>query len=112
MAEQLDVDGPAAPPRDNGELVFAAPWQGRAFAVTVALHEDGRFAWDDFRDELIGELAGAADADPDTYWGAWLRAIETVLARHRLVSPAERADRLATYAARPEGHDHDHETTG
>ena len=32
----LDVSamtGVAAPPRDNGELVFAAPWEGRVFAL-------------------------------------------------------------------------------
>ena len=29
----LDPAGPAAPPRDNGELVFAAPWEGQAFGV-------------------------------------------------------------------------------
>ena len=30
---ELDVDGPAAPPRSNGELVFAEPWEGRAFGL-------------------------------------------------------------------------------
>ena len=44
--EQLDpdvasADAPAAPPRDNGELVFEAPWESRAFGVAVALHDAG-----------------------------------------------------------------------
>ena len=26
-------------PRDNGDLVFAAPWQARALAIAVALTE-------------------------------------------------------------------------
>ena len=30
------MEGVAALPRDNGELVFAAPWEGRAFALAVA----------------------------------------------------------------------------
>ena len=48
----LDSAGPAAPPRDNGELVFTAPWQSQAFGVALALYdaalegfaEAGRFA--------------------------------------------------------------------
>jgi nitrile hydratase accessory protein len=108
VADQLDVDGPAAPPRDNGELVFSAPWQGRAFAMAVALHEAGRFAWDDFRRELIAELEAAGDAEPATYWSAWLRAAETVLARCQLLDRDEQARRLLALAARPAGHDHDH----
>ena len=37
----LDSAGPAAPPRDNGELVFAAPWESRAFGLALALNEAG-----------------------------------------------------------------------
>ena len=29
------LDGVAALPRKNGELVFEAPWQGRAFGLAV-----------------------------------------------------------------------------
>jgi hypothetical protein len=32
-----------APPRDNGELTFEAPWQGRAFGMAVALQEKESF---------------------------------------------------------------------
>ena len=49
MTAELDRDGPAAPPRRNGELVFAAPWERQLFGVTMALHERGVFAWGDFR---------------------------------------------------------------
>ncbi|MFD9651474.1 hypothetical protein [Streptomyces mirabilis] len=31
MSAPLDIEGPAAPPRSNGELVFAEPWESRAF---------------------------------------------------------------------------------
>ena len=31
----LDAEGPAAPPRSNGELVFEAPWEARLFGVTM-----------------------------------------------------------------------------
>ena len=43
------MDGAAALPRDNGELVFAAPWEGRALAFAVALVERLDLPWDAFR---------------------------------------------------------------
>ena len=33
-------------PRDNGELVFEAPWQARALAIAVALVERLGLPWD------------------------------------------------------------------
>ena len=35
--DPLDTEGPAAPPRANGELVFTAPWQSRIFGTTMHL---------------------------------------------------------------------------
>ena len=32
-----NMEGSAALPRKNGELVFEAPWEGRAFGIAVAL---------------------------------------------------------------------------
>mgnify|MGYP000392023945 CR=1 FL=1 len=40
-AAVLDIDGPAAPPRSNGELVFAEPWESRAFGLAMALNAGG-----------------------------------------------------------------------
>jgi hypothetical protein len=39
MTAPLDIEGPVAPPRSNGELVFAEPWESRAFAAALALYE-------------------------------------------------------------------------
>jgi nitrile hydratase accessory protein len=72
----LDVDGPAAPPRANGELVFAAPWESRAFGLVVTLVDAGRFAYEDFRRRLIARI----DEEPDRpYWESWLAGLEDVL---------------------------------
>ena len=35
--------GDVALPRKNGELVFAEPWEGRAFGIAVALKESGTY---------------------------------------------------------------------
>ena len=36
--DRVDVAGPAAPPRSNGEVVFDTPWQQRVFALSLALN--------------------------------------------------------------------------
>ena len=54
---RLDEDGAAAPPRENGELAFSAPWESRLFGLTMALVEAGRLDWEAFRGRLIGAIA-------------------------------------------------------
>ena len=44
-----DIDGPGAPPRANGELVFTASWQPRIFATTMRLEERGVLDWEMFQ---------------------------------------------------------------
>lgn len=115
--DPLDTDGPAAPPRANGELVFTEPWQSRLFGATMRLHETGRFEWDRFRQGLIDQIArheAELEADPSRsaddydYWGCWQRALEGLLDELGLVGGGELEAQAATLAARPAGHDHDH----
>jgi nitrile hydratase accessory protein len=116
--DPLDVEGPAAPPRANGELVFTEPWQSRLFGTTMRLHEAGRIEWERFRQGLIGEIARhereleadaarSLDGDYD-YWGCWQRALECLLDEIGLLPAGEVTARSAELAARPEGHDHGH----
>ncbi len=85
-----DMTGPAAVPRKNGELVFAEPWQGRAFGMAVALSEQGAFAWEEFRQELIAQVAAAEGrGEPFEYYEIWLATFERLLAVKGLVSGAE-----------------------
>ena len=105
---ELDVDGPAAPPRSNGELVFAEPWEGRAFGLTMALVDAGTIEYETFRTALIEQI-GAADTDGFSYYRCWLQALEQVVAGSRLVSPDDLRARSAAFAARPAGHDHRHD---
>jgi len=102
----LDVAGPGAPPRRNGELAFAAPWESRVFGLTVALHAAGRFAWEDFRRRVIAEIARAEGAAGWSYWTCWLRALEALLAAENLCGRSEIDARERVLAARAPGHDH------
>jgi nitrile hydratase accessory protein len=75
----------AAPlPRDNGELVFEEPWQGRALGMgVVALQRTGA-SWADFRRHLVAAIAtrapGPGESAATAYYTAWLDALEALLA--------------------------------
>jgi nitrile hydratase accessory protein len=105
----LDTDGPAAPPRRNGELVFQAPWESRLFGLTLSLHRAGLFEWEEFRRLLIEEIGGwekRGGSQEWSYYERWQAAFEKLLAAKRLCAPAELRERIERLEARPPGHDH------
>ncbi len=109
---ELDVDGPGAPPRSNGELVFAEPWQGRAFGLVMALTQQGVVCYDVFRQALVEKITAQEQASPtgrSDYYGCWLEALEQVLATAAVVTADDIDARAAVFGARPPGHDHDHD---
>lgn len=73
----LDVEGVAAPPRRNGELVFEAPWQSRVFGLGAAIVETC-FAGDrePFRQHLIAVIAAAPERP---YWDSWTIALQRLV---------------------------------
>lgn len=103
----LDISGPAAPPRSNGELVFAAPWESRAFGLAMALHDGGLFEWEAFRRQLIAAVTRAEAAGGEfSYYRCWLEALQTLLDSSGLVDAASVEERAGVLACRPPGHDH------
>lgn len=90
--EVASPDGPAPPPRANGELVFAEPWESRSFGVAVALHDAGIVDFETFRARLIAEIAAWEDAPPPgeeyRYYERWLTALERTLVAEGLVDSA------------------------
>jgi len=85
--------GAPAAPAGPGRA-FAAPWEAEAFALTVALHDAGVFAWPEWTAALGGRLAEGA-ADGGDYFVRWLEALEALLAERGLAAPEE----VATLAA-------------
>jgi nitrile hydratase beta subunit-like protein len=79
----VDLTGPAAPPRSNGEVVFEAPWQQRVFGLTLAMTEIAAMPWETFRARLIGRIA-QDEARP--FWESWAAALEDVLAASAILS--------------------------
>ena len=105
----LPEQGPAAPPRTNGELVFSAPWESRIFGVTLALLEAGRFEWPEFQARLIAAIArheaelGEGDYH---YYGCWLEAFRALATDKGWLAAAALETLERELAARPVGHDH------
>jgi nitrile hydratase accessory protein len=98
-----DLTGPVSPPRQNGEIVFAAPWERRVFGITVALCRSHTCEWERFRQRLIRRIA-QDEAMP--YWQNWSLALEDVLAETATLTPAELDARHRRLLERPAGHDH------
>ena len=72
-------------PRDNGELVFDAPWQARALAIAVAVVERLDLPWDAFRQRLMASIA----EDPDRpYYESWSKALESLVVEEDLATAA------------------------
>lgn len=99
----IDVEGAAAPPRRNGELVFQEPWEGRAFGLAVAMRDQGLVPWEAFRQRLIGAIAEAdrhpTGEDRPGYYENWLAALERLLMDRGLVTAAEIENRAQQFAA-------------
>jgi len=84
-------------PRDSHGPVFNEPWEAKAFAMVLSLHERGLFTWTEWADALSQEIRAApARGDADlggTYYQHWLRALEAMVARKAAAS----AEELARY---------------
>ena len=111
MTTAIDLDGAAAPPRANGELVFGEPWESRAFAMAVTSCEAGCFTWRQFQSALIARIAGweaAQDQAEWSYYQQWLGALQDVLGGCGVVAAHEVTARANDLAQREPGHDHPH----
>ena len=115
-AERLvsDMGGAAALPRRNGELVFEEPWESQAFGMAVALHEQGHYDWEEFRQRLISEIGEWERSDQDEravwdYYRHWLASFEALIKDRGLLSEEEIEERTSEFVsgARDEHH-HDH----
>jgi nitrile hydratase accessory protein len=100
-------------PGADGARVFAAPWEAKAFALVVALHQRGVFPWRAFHEALAVEVArDAGRADPDgqsaLYYKQWVAAAVAVLDRLGLVDDATIKARQRDIAATLAAGDHDH----
>ncbi len=84
-------------PRDADGPVFAEPWQAQAFALTLKLHEAGRFTWSEWAETLGAELATDPSDDGSRYYDHWVAALEALAVRHGMTEPAALRARKAAW---------------
>ena len=109
--EVTAMTGAEALPRSNGELVFEAPWQARAFGVAVGLVQSQGLDWEAFRSRLIEQIAAwesthrSALSDSYEYYEHWLVALERLVLETGMLSAAD-LDAEIAQIAEADLHDH------
>ena len=85
------------PRGDDGAPVFREPWEAQAFAMTLALYEQGLFTWIEWAAALsaaIKRAQGAGDCDDgSTYYQHWLSAIEQLVSDKGIATEQSLAER-------------------
>jgi nitrile hydratase accessory protein len=80
-------------PQDAGGPLFNEPWEAKAFAMTLRLHERGLFTWSEWARALAEQVKHARSrGDPDlgdTYYQHWLAALEALVAAKGAASAEE-----------------------
>ena len=103
-----DAEMEFALPRENGELLFHAPWEARAFGLAVALCEKGAYKWRDFSAALASRIAASdKENDPSGYYARWVASLEELAIEKGLIAREQLAAKTLEYAS--DSHeDHDH----
>ncbi len=69
-------------PESEGEPVFDAPWQARAFAMAMHLNEQGVFSWTEWSERLAELIESYEEQttiqNSDDYYRLWLKALEDI----------------------------------
>jgi nitrile hydratase accessory protein len=99
-------------PRRSGDVAFDHSWEIRAFSMTVALHEELGFPWEEFQRALIEAIrtweSQQSDLDQWSYYERWMAALEQ-LARSKGWATRDEVDaRAAEILALPANYMHQH----
>jgi len=99
LYEQLERVAPISRCEDGP--IFNEPWQAHAFALTVALHEQGHFSWAEWAACFSGVIEDAKGTSPvdsqESYYLHWLAALEAIVAKKNLTSRAALTDRYEAW---------------
>ena len=94
------MEAQIALPRENGELIFQAPWEARAFGLAVALNQQDLYEWREFSAELAATIAAADQNNaPSSYYTRWVASLEELVIARGLLSREQLDAKTAEYAA-------------
>ncbi|MEM7194421.1 MAG: nitrile hydratase accessory protein [Pseudomonadota bacterium] len=83
MDSDFDIGSLSGLPLEEDEPVFDAPWQAKAFAMCVTLHEQGLFTWPEWAErlgqnirkyEIKRNIEGS-----DDYYSIWQTTLEQLV---------------------------------
>ena len=88
-------------PRQNGELIFAEPWEGRVFGMAITLYREGTYPWEEFQTRLIAQINSTdCKSDPaPAYYEHWLAAFEQLLLEKGTITREKFERRVAEFAS-------------
>lgn len=95
-----------------GERSFEQPWEIRAFALAVALHQKGAYEWNEFQQALIESIAkwdvsvSGLPTPQWSYYEHWLAALEQLLGDGAVLDRNDIDERTAHVLTTPPNRDH------
>lgn len=99
-------------PRRDGEVAFDKAWEIRAFAMTVALHQELGFPWEEFQAELITAIkrweAAQTDLAQWSYYERWLAALSELARSKGWLTGEELDGRTREILDQPANANHHH----
>ena len=83
-----------APLDENQEITFNNPWEAKAFALVVQLHQEKHYEWTEWAAELSAEIkrVGKKQSGED-YCHLWLKAAESLVVKKGLCGKDELSER-------------------
>lgn len=91
---------------DEDAPIFYAPWQARAFAIAVALSDEGTYDWTAFQERLAAEIERVDNAavpvdgraSETAYYRRWVAALERLLLADGVLENDELTERTREFA--------------
>ena len=86
----------AIPRGEDGDPVFAEPWEARVFGLVVGACDQGKFTWKEFQQLLIEEIrASETQGEPRSYYLNWAIAAEQLFTGLGALTPGDLDQRVA-----------------
>ena len=79
-----------APVDVNHEITFQNPWEAKAFALVVQLHQEKHYEWNEWAEQLSAEIKRAGEKQSgEDYYHLWLKAAESLVVKKGLCQKNE-----------------------
>ncbi len=83
-----------APVDVNDEITFQNPWEAKAFALVVQLHQEEHYTWTEWAEQLSIEIKRAGEKQSgEDYYRLWLKAAELLIVKKGLCEQNELLNR-------------------